>query len=168
MLIVGALILSGCGDDVGETGPAAATEATVESTAPDGTGSEGEPDGGEPAHNNGHGKPEEPISAEGQIMNATGAFLASPESDEVCGDLVTENLLQQSYGDLQGCLQGRPKPTLAKRSRLELPDIDGSSATIVATPEGGLYDGVEVEFTFVLEGDTWLIDSVSADIPVGP
>lgn len=171
LLALAAEMFTGCGGDGVEETTTAGSVATTEAptAAENAVSEEGKGGGG------GHEEtPEaedaeaELISAKGQIMNAAGAFLASPKTEEVCGELVTQNLLASSYGGLQGCLDGRPNPTLAKRSRLEPPEIDGDRATVVATPDGGLYDGVEVEFTLVLEGETWLVDSVAADVPVGP
>lgn len=166
VLLAGALALvAGCGDDEESTTPT--VEEAVQTEA-GGASTKGESDEKQP---NEGGPDDSDLVApqpEMQITEAAVAFLVSPDSEAVCKDLVTTNLIEASYGSVSGCLDGRPKPTLADSVKAAEPKVDGSEATVVATPDGGLYDGVEVEFTLVLEGETWLIDSVSADIPVGP
>ena len=168
ILLAGALALAGCGDDGGETSAETATQVMTETTAAEesGTGEEGD-EGKQEDDGSGLSEPAPP-PAEVQVERGAEDFLISPDSAKVCEDLVTDDLLKQSYGSLQGCLQGRPKPTLAKTAEVTKPKVDSVEATVTATPDGGLYDGAEVEFTFVREGESWLIDSVSADIPVGP
>jgi hypothetical protein len=160
VLVMGSLALvAGCGGDE-ETTSTATDAVPTETAAPE---TSPKPEAEEIPVDELTG-----LNDDQRIVEGAMAFLVSSDSEEVCEELVTDALLRQSYGGLQGCLQGRPKPSLANGGKLGQPKIDGGTATVVATPDGGLYDGVEVNFTFVLEGDTWLIDSVSADIPVGP
>jgi hypothetical protein len=35
-------------------------------------------------------------------------------------------------------------------------------------PDGGPYDGTEVKASLVLDEGTWKVDSLQADVPVGP
>lgn len=157
-------MLAGCGDDEGggESTTGVATSSTTSEAGSTGTGSGHAtgPDGGGSA-------PEGPSDTE-QIEAAIEAFLVSPDSSEVCEQLVTTNLLRNAYGDLRGCLDGRGAPTLASSVAIGELEISAEQAAATAVPKGGVYAGSDVDFTVVLEGESWRIDSVRADIPVGP
>jgi hypothetical protein len=167
LLIVALALLAGCGDDGEETTTTTATALEETTTEADTTSTgPGTPQGSEGGDDELAEEAAPPAGV--QVERGAEAFLVSPDTDLVCRKLLTENAVKESYGSTSACLQSRPKPTLAKSVEVAKPDVGEAEATVTATPDGGLYDGVEVEFAFVAEDETWLIDSVSADIPVGP
>lgn len=160
-----ALLAAGCGEDDETTATSAdTTAATATTTAP------AEPLEG--AAETAGGAADDPASAlppaEAQIEAGVKVFLMSPNGEQVCGELLSDEALESFYGSRNGCLEGRPNATLADSVKIARPKVQESTATVTAVPKGGLYDGIEVEFTFVSEGGLWLIDSIQADVPVGP
>lgn len=160
------LLLGGCGEGEGEStsDPAAGdsttsttSSATTTETTPGADGREGT----EPAA--------EPRDDEALIEAAIGSLLSDPDSRSVCKTVVTDDFVVASYGDLQGCLSGRPQDSLARGAvKISAIEVAGERATAVAKPEGGAYDGVAIDVELVLEGRTWKVDGLTADIPVGP
>jgi hypothetical protein len=147
--------LAGCGED-GEPEPG--TDATVPASPTDaGPDPEDEP-----------GQGSEPVDDEQAVRDAVEAFLASPDAATVCDELLTARALRNAYGSRQACLQSRPRPTLADRVRFRAVAVGNAGSEVVAVPEGGLYDGIEVSFELVPAGDGWRIDGLEADVPVGP
>jgi hypothetical protein len=146
--------LAGCGDSndetTGATGPAEST------AAPSGDGAAG----GSGATSGG--------SDEQQIKASIEGLVVDPDNEVVCAEVITRQLLEASYGDLQGCLKGRRPVTLAESVKVSGLSIDGDLATAEAVPSGGLYDGETLEIEAVRQGDRWRIDQFLADIPVGP
>ncbi len=43
-----------------------------------------------------------------------------------------------------------------------------SVAQALARPKGGIYDGQELRAELVLDDDTWKLDSLRSNVPVGP
>ena len=164
-LLVAASLLAACGDDEEEEPTTTAAEATTDGaegregySAPD----SGDGDEGAEAEDGG------PSDAE-QVEAAIEAVLADDDNERVCNEVLSENLLATAYGDLQGCLNGRRPVTLADGiRRLRDLEVDGDTATLIAIPDGGIYDEVELEVTAVRDGEDWRIDQLRADLPVGP
>lgn len=173
-----ALPIAGCGDDeetstAAETTAATAssTEATVSSTQlsveePPDAGAEGDKD-----TSVADGGVEATMSPEAaDPESAATAFLVSSDTDLVCGELIAPPAFSSTYGTVAGCREGRPPASLAKDVEVEdltvAPDEKSATATLV--PNGGVYDGVPVEFELSSDGTRWLIASVKADVPVGP
>jgi hypothetical protein len=167
-----ALTLAACGDDEAEpaetTSTAAATttttgvaQTTAEAPAPD-AGDDQKP-GGDPTE-----QIERPMGVEDVIV-AVLTDGGSPE--QACEELVTDRFVRTAYGSRQGCVAARAPGATART--VEVADVSesGDSATAVAVPSGGPYDGVDVEVALVadpaLEG-AWLVDSLLADVPPGP
>ena len=103
------------------------------------------------------------------IFEAVSAVLRGGDPDQACAELVTERFVREAYGDEQGCRAAQatqqPTPPLDEFERKE---ISGESAHVVVIPEGGPYDGVEVDVDLVSDGDLWKVDRLRADVPPGP
>jgi hypothetical protein len=161
--------LAACGDD-DEDGSAATTAEEATTTGADGRpGYSGAGGGDDAADEEGAGGGDRGSGDRQQVEAAIAAVLSDADSERVCREVLSEDALASAYGDLQGCIDGRRPVTLADGIR-ELRDLelDGGTATAVVVPDGGLYDRVELELTAVRDGDSWRIDSLQADIPVGP
>lgn len=155
---VAALLLAACGEEDADQ-PAAPAEPGERSAEP------AEPRGEEEA-------PEvssaQPVADEDLIRGTVTAVLSDPDSGTICTEMVSERLLTASYGNLQGCLDGRPQESLAADSKVSDVVVEGSSATAVAEADGGVYDETEIEIELVRLGGRWQVDSMRADVPVGP
>jgi hypothetical protein len=162
-------LLAGCGGDDDEmtTSAPATTTTTTESGA---TGIEGpettttaDPNGGGGGDGGGGGS-----DAGSTPEDALEAFFTSGDPAVACDEVVTPELVASAYGDEQGCRAAQvPGATPNSIEIVEL-DESGETAEAVVVPKGGPNDGFDHDVTLVLEGDTWLIDSLEADIPAGP
>jgi hypothetical protein len=89
----------------------------------------------------------------------------------ICDQLVTPEYVKTAYGDREGCIAAQDPGSLAESVQVSEVQESGDTATAVARPLGGPYDGVDVEVSLVaatdLEG-AWVIDSLFADVPAGP
>jgi hypothetical protein len=153
--------LGACGDDdapMQTTAPAVtgAADTTDAEKAPGTEAPEDEPS-------------DDPTSDRTAISTTLEAVLTGTDPRQVCGDLVTERYLRDSYGGASGCegAQSDAKPARAVRiSRVViLPD---SVAQASAKPDGGLYDGDLLRAELVLDAGFWKLDSLRSNVPVGP
>jgi hypothetical protein len=102
------------------------------------------------------------------VRAALEAALASSDPGQACGTYVTQRYLDAAYGGRQGCLRAQA-PGSAARSLVSLrARIRDNTAVATVVPDGGPYDGTEVEASLVLDDGTWKVDSLRADVPVGP
>jgi hypothetical protein len=160
LLLISALVLllGACGGD-----DESATEAgpTVETAV--------EADGGvsTDAEQTGSGADSAP-SDEERIEGTIAALLTSSDPAEACDEAVTDAFLRRAYGDRAGCGAALAPAALARRVRIRMLEIAGAGATAVVLPEGGVYDGQQLDVMLVREGDRWEVDGLEADIPVGP
>lgn len=169
-IVIAALaLLSGCGGEdetssstttastsAAATGPTGAEEAQPD--APPETAGGGDGAGGGEAASGPGGDPE----------SALEAFFTSGDPDLVCAELATAKLLASAYGDERGCRQAQVPAAIPKAIEIEELDSSGDMAEAIVVPEGGPNDGFEHEVVLVREGDSWLVDSLEADIPAGP
>ncbi len=93
---------------------------------------------------------------------------ASGPPDLICDALVTENYLRTAYGAREGCIAAQRPGALAESLGGVKTDAAPDRATATLVPNGGPYDGVEVEVELVRDGDGWRVDSLVADLPAGP
>ena len=105
-----------------------------------------------------------------QVRRAVEAVLTSGDAAGACGRYVTGRYLKAAYGGRQGCVQAQG-PGSAARSlrsfRAQFGQVAGT-ASAVAVPSGGPYDGAEVEVSLVQGGPGYQVDALHADVPVGP
>jgi hypothetical protein len=94
--------------------------------------------------------------------------LATPD-EVLCSELLTERFVRRSYGDLAGCEAALKTSEPAKDSGvLHVGVSDGSVAQVLASPDGGVYDGQKLRAELVLESGKWKLDSLRSNVPVGP
>jgi hypothetical protein len=101
----------------------------------------------------------------------TAVLTGSEKPATICDELVTPNYVETAYGDREGCIAAQDPGTLAESAQISDVQESGETATAVARPVGGPYDGVDVEVSLVAATDldgAWLVDSLFADVPAGP
>lgn len=167
------VLLAGCGDsDSGSGEP-----STISVAAPAATTTTTEPESSAPvAPDDSAGDPAEADTPGADrpraVQDVVSAVLTGSETPEViCDQLVTAEYVKTAYGARQGCLAAQQPGSLA--DSVEIADVEeaGDTATAVAVPTGGPYDGVDVEVELVAATDldgAWVVDSLLADVPAGP
>ena len=130
----------------------------------DGAG-DGDPETGSP-------KPEEKSKGGGKspqsIEGAIRGFLTSSDPEVVCRKAPTDRLIEEAYGELQGCIDAQSSGSSARSVELAGAVEAGEGATVVAVPKGGPNDGERLKITLVRVGRDWRIDKIRSDVPVGP
>lgn len=159
--LVSGFALAACGDDdepVQITAPAVtgAADVTDAEKAPGTEAPEDEPSS-------------DPRSDKTAISITLEAVLTGSDPRQVCGELVTQRYLRDSYGGAAGCQAAQADLRPAKRVQLGrvvvLPD---SVAQALAEPVGGIYDGDRLRAELVLDAGFWKLDSLRSNVPVGP
>jgi hypothetical protein len=162
-LSLGLLLPAGCGDE-DEPTPTAATDTTPTATTPATTTANGDETGQTPDQ----GQEEialGPMTIEGTLE---AVLTGSADAALICDDLVTEKYVRTAYGAREGCIAAQKPGALADSVAVEAVDEAGDSASAVAIPSGGPYDGVEVEVELVRSGEGWRVASLLDDVPAGP
>jgi hypothetical protein len=80
---------------------------------------------------------------------------------------VTQHFLSLAYGSRQGCVQAQAPGSAARSLGSYSADIHGETATAVAKPNGGPYDGARITVTLV-GGPSFQVDGLRSNVPVGP
>lgn len=159
-LLIAAGLAGGCGGD-DEQAPTAEGTSAAGSTesAPAEQGAEGTEGatGAEP----------EPLTP-AALTDIVGRFLTSGDPAIACREVVTDELIRSAYGDRSGCAAAQVPGSVADRVRVSGIGITDSTAVATAVPEGGVSDGVDLTIKLEQTDGVWLIDSLSADLPVGP
>ena len=165
--VVGAL-LAACGDVEEEPTTTAAPTTQTTTTQTTTTETATTADGDEVGEAEGRGE-EIAIGRPTTIEDTLEAvFTGSADAVVICDALVTENYVRTAYGAREGCIAAQKPGALADSVEIEDVEESGDSASAVAIPAGGPYDGVEVEVELVREGEGWRVDSLLADVPAGP
>jgi hypothetical protein len=155
--------MAGCG---GGGGGFTSTVATPDTTSTQGaeasssttTSSAGGGDTGSPAG----------LTQSQGIRAAVEATLASRDPEQACGTYATQHYLRTAYGGRGGCLQAqRPGSAATSLKSLQVQTSDGT-ARASTTLNGGPYDGQRVRISLVKENGAWKVDSLHANVPVGP
>jgi ABC-type transport system substrate-binding protein len=102
------------------------------------------------------------------IRAAVEATLASRDPEQACGMYATEHYLRAAYGGRGGCLQAQRPGSAATSLRSLSVQVQSGTARASATLNGGPYDGQQVRISLVKERGTWMVDSLRANVPVGP
>jgi hypothetical protein len=167
-LVLGALALAGCGgeEEPATTEPATTAPATTATTQTTTTATATTADGDEAG---GGGGETIEIGRPTSIENTLEAvFTGSLDAELICDSLVTERYVRSAYGAREGCIAAQKPGALADSVEITEVEEAGKSASAVAIPSGGPYDGVEVEVELVNEPGGWRVDSLLADVPAGP
>ena len=112
--------------------------------------------------------PPPPRPAGEQITIAVRGVLASGDPDLACRKYATVRFLAESFGGLAGCRAATNPRSAAESVRLRGLVVNGNRARVVAIPRGGTSSGQRVRVTLVVRGDTWRVDSLRSNVPVGP
>jgi hypothetical protein len=174
------LLLAACGSDDdgdGATGGglygSAQEGASEDSTAtepveePSGASSEGAGESGSEDEGGSGGEAVELPPREAVRVSLT-AVLAGGDPEAACGSFVTETYLDTAYGGRGGCVGAQAPAAVAKTLDLRSIAVDGDRARAIVVPNGGVLDGQKLTVGLVLEGGVWRVDSLRADVPVGP
>ena len=86
---------------------------------------------------------------------------------DICSEGLTPAFLRSAYGGNPGCDASRKPNALADSVSFTSFTGSGTRATIIATPQGGTYDGDKLTITMVKDG-AWQIDDLRSNAPVGP
>ncbi len=175
LAVLAAALLAGCGGE-DETTPAATTLSTTDATTTTAEATTTDESEATVPPDDSAGTPEEaddPGSDRPRaIEDVVAAVLTgSEQAATICDDLVTPEYVKNSYGDREGCIAAQDPGSLAESVQISDVQESGDSATAVARPTGGPYDGVDVEVKLVPAtdlDDAWLVDSLFADVPAGP
>lgn len=141
------LVAAGCGQD---DDPRQTTAAAVTSDG------EGEPD---PV----------PANDEAAIEAVLDIVLTGADPAEACSILVTERYSKRTYGGAASCEAGMEEEKSA--SSLEVNHVDvlpDSVAQALIKPRGGARGGERLRAELVLDGGSWKLDNLRANVPVGP
>lgn len=152
-LIVG---LAGCGEksEPETTGPVVPVTTRPDGTQTSSTVTEtGGQDGG--------------ASPEVLARQAIESFLAAGDP-VVCEQFATARFVRDAYGDLRGCEAAQRPASAASSVEITSLSVQGGSASAAAIPRGGTNDGEELRIELIGQGDSWLIDSLESNSPVGP
>jgi hypothetical protein len=151
LLLAGTLCLASCGDDSGTTPSTVSEPASAMSTTSASTTTQSD-----------------------QTTTSTAAKAdpyASVEAVLVGGDCqkyVTERFVSSAYGDQQACVAAVASGGTADSLKTGKISVSSHHATITVVPHGGPSSGEKVTVKLVLDGDTWKIDSLNSNVPVGP
>ena len=172
------LLLAACGSDDGDDGDAGGggglygsgqAAGAEDSTAaepveePSGAGAEG---GGEDGGGSG-GEAVELPPREAVRVSLT-AVLAGGDPEAACGSFVTETYLDAAYGGRGGCVGAQAPAAVAKSLEVRSIAVDGNRARAIVVPKGGVLGGQKLTVGLVREGGVWKVESLQADVPVGP
>ena len=108
-----------------------------------------------------------PVSPPDRVRTAVEAVLTSDDPADACGRYVTQHFLSIAYGSRQGCVQAQAPGSAARSLGSYSADIHGETATAVAKPNGGPYDGARITVTLV-GGPSFQVDGLRSNVPVGP
>ena len=154
------MLIAGCGGGNGH-GIRSTPDSTTTSTRATTTSTDS---GAAQEHSPGLGSP-------AAVRSAVEAVLTSNDPADVCGRFATERYLKAAYGDKQGCVRAQ-QPGSAARSLKSFGVAQeagqGTSVVADAVPVGGPYGGHTVHVGLVFAGDRYRVDSMKADLPVGP
>ena len=85
-----------------------------------------------------------------------------------CSKYVTDAFVNSAYGNEQACEAAVASGGTADSLKTGKISVSGDKATITVVPHGGPSSGEKVTAKLVLDGDTWKIDSLNSNVPVGP
>lgn len=165
VLAASALIGCGGGGSEGSTGTSASVSTTpsTSSQTTTGTASTTRTDGGPNAGRAGRGL---------TIPQVVETLLTSSDPSKTCGTAyVTQHYISAAYGSEQGCVQAQTPKNAATSVDIG-PVTQTSNQPLVAstkvTPTGGIYDGEKLTVSLVKEQDSWKVDGLKSNAPVGP
>ena len=156
-----ALGLAACGDDSDTPQTTAVAVTTSTDVAPPSASASGNATGGPSTSG--------PDGDESTIEATLHAVLVGADPSQACVALVTERFVRTAYGDQSGCEQAQSKKAAAD-------EIDVTGVAMVADghgqaqvkAQGGVYDGQKLRAELVRDGETWRLDSLRSNVPVGP
>ncbi len=159
---------TGCGD--GEEPARLTTTITTTSELPSDPAAATTTDEVQGAHNGGEDQETVAESKPVEIPDVLEAVLTGAADPAlICDQLATENYIRTAYGAREGCIAAQKPGALAgSLDSVHVNSSGGDRASATVVPEGGPYDGVELDVELVRDGEGWRVDSLLADIPAGP
>jgi hypothetical protein len=163
-------LAAGCGDDEADS---ATTEpaTTAATTTEPATTTEAEPapgaGGDEKAGEVERPQPGLGVTAPSPGIAAEAVLTRAGTAEQACGGFVTARFIRTAYGGEANCIAAR-RPSALAASITTVPGSDRSSTRIVVVPNGGPYDGAEVEVILVEQDGGFRVDGLRADVPAGP
>lgn len=158
-LVAVALTLAGCGE---KSEPPTSGPVVTQTTTGGGGGSP------QPTTTSATGGGGQPATDEEKIKTTVMDFLVKPNDPSVCDVLITPRFLKQSYGNRQGCVSARKPSALANGVIVQQGPVKNGSVVVTAQPQGGVFGGETLKVTVVRVGNSWRIDRISSNAPVGP
>lgn len=155
------VVLGACGGGE-ETASTTGSDTVPELQPPEPTTSAAGETGAEPTTEPPTPAPVTPSDAE-RVIEAV--FTGSAPAEEVCGDLLTPEAVEASYGSQENCLAAQRPSALA--DSVDVKELDEVAGTAIVVPEGGLYDAAEITVTLV-DDDGTRVGGLAADVPAGP
>lgn len=167
-LVAATLVLAaGCGNDEEPAAPTTTVTTTSATTAegPATAEPQAEPDDSGTAEQQGSSE-RRPLAVP-DVLEAV--LTASIDPALICDELVTEDYVRTAYGAREGCLAAQQPGALADSLEGTYANrTEPDRANVIVVPNGGPYDGVEVEVELVRDGEGWRVNSLLADVPAGP
>lgn len=151
------IFLAGCGEKpepptTGPVVPVTTKPGEPKSSTTTSTVTEGKK-GGEPA--------------EALARKAIESFLTAG-SPAVCEQFATARFVRRAYGDLKSCEAAQRPASAASSVEITSLMVRGGSASATAVPRGGTNGGEKLRIELTGQGDSWMIDSLKSNAPVGP
>jgi hypothetical protein len=107
------------------------------------------------------------------VQQTVNAVLTRPTPENCTAGInhsanVTERYVRVAYGDIKGCIRAQAQGAVAKSLTSYTAHTDGDNATVTVRAVGGPYDGEKLTVQLVREGDSWKVDGLKSNAPVGP
>jgi len=151
LLATGALFLASCGDDSDTPSSTASESSPAMSSTTDSTRTQADQTTTSAAP-----KADPYMSVETVLVGGD------------CSKYVTDAFVSSAYGNEQACDAAVASGGTADSLKTGKISVSPSKATITVVPHGGPSSGERVTAKLVLDGDTWKIDSLNSNVPVGP
>ena len=163
-----ALTLAGCGGGSGTT----TSQITTVPKAPTTTGPANPP----PSTVTTNPSPKPPAPKK-QTTTAKSLNPASPPKtvtyalslrDQIVCGLYTKQLLNRSFGGMQGCRSAVSSGGRASSVEIVKTKTKGNSATVIAVPHGGPSSAEKLTISLVRTEGRWQLRAIKSNTPVGP
>jgi hypothetical protein len=155
--------LTGCGgSDDTTTQSTTAVMTTTPATTSASTSTSTSSDGGTQTTQTGSGD-----GAIAPVLAAAAVLTSHATPEKACVTYVTEHFVATAYGGEQNCLAARKDQPLASKITVDQ-SAENTTSHLVVIPDGGPYDGAQVEVEIVEVDGKYQVDGLTAHVPAGP